>query len=124
MIKVNEIAFVGYPVTDRARSKAFYETLLNLKSPLDYDLDGGHFWIEYDIAGGTLALSNLWKPSDKTGPTIALEVEDFSEAVQTLKAGHVVFDGDAFETPICHIAVVLDPDGNLVTIHKRKPGHG
>jgi hypothetical protein len=25
------------------------------------------------------------------------------------------------ETPVCHLATVADPDGNLIIIHKRKP---
>jgi catechol 2,3-dioxygenase-like lactoylglutathione lyase family enzyme len=31
MIKVNEIAFVAYPVTDKQRARDFYEGLLGLK---------------------------------------------------------------------------------------------
>jgi hypothetical protein len=28
---------------------------------------------------------------------------------------------DTMETPVCHFAIVRDPDGNAVMIHKRKP---
>ena len=28
-----------------------------------------------------------------------------------------------FETPVCHMVMVSDPDGNTVIIHKRKPGN-
>lgn len=122
MIKVNEIAFTAYPVTDRQRARDFYESIFNLKPTMDLDLTNG-FWIEYDIAAGTLALSNLWKASSKTGPTIAFEVEDFPETVEILKAKGVPFDGEPFETPVCHIAIITDPDGNFITIHKRKPDH-
>jgi len=30
---------------------------------------------------------------------------------------------DPLETPVCYIAVVTDPDGNSLFIHKRKAGH-
>jgi len=70
MIKVNEIAFTGYPVTDKQKARDFYEGLFNLTPTMNSDFEAG-FWIEYEIAGQTLALSNMWKPSQKTGPTIA-----------------------------------------------------
>jgi predicted enzyme related to lactoylglutathione lyase len=122
MIKVNEIAFTGYPVTDKQRARDFYEGIFNLKPSMDMDMESG-FWLEYDIAGGTLALSNFWKASPKTGPTIAFEVEDFFKTVDELKAKGVPFDGEIIESPVCHIAIITDPDGNFVTVHKRKPGH-
>jgi predicted enzyme related to lactoylglutathione lyase len=120
MIEVSEIAFTAYPVTDKQKAREFYEGIFNLKPTMDLDLENG-FWIEYDIAGGTLALSDMWKPSDKTGPTIAIEVADFAEAVNVLKEKKVFFNSEPFETPVCHIAVITDPDGNFITVHKRKP---
>jgi predicted enzyme related to lactoylglutathione lyase len=47
-------------------------------------------------------------------------VDDFSAAVTSLKAKGVIFHAEPFESSVCHIAVVADPDGNLVTLHKRK----
>jgi catechol 2,3-dioxygenase-like lactoylglutathione lyase family enzyme len=35
MIKVSEIAFVAYPVTDKQRARDFYEGLLGLKPTMD-----------------------------------------------------------------------------------------
>jgi len=121
MIRVNEIAFTGYPVTDRKKAREFYEGIFNLVPTMDLDLEKG-FWLEYAIVGGTLALSNMWKAARQAGPSIAFEVEDFAETVKTLRERKVFFDGEPFETPACHIAVITDPDGNFITIHKRKPG--
>jgi len=28
---------------------------------------------------------------------------------------------EAMETPVCRMAVIADPDGNKITIHKRHP---
>ncbi|MCE0483621.1 MAG: VOC family protein [Methylacidiphilales bacterium] len=123
MIRVNEVAFIGYPVTDKQRARDFYEGLFGLTAASSSDFPNG-FWIEYDIAGATFALSNFWKPSDKVGPCVAFEVDDFPSAVEVLKSKKVTFIDKPFETPVCFIAVVADPDGNLVTVHKRKPGHG
>jgi catechol 2,3-dioxygenase-like lactoylglutathione lyase family enzyme len=123
MIKVNEIAFTGYPVTDKARARAFYEGILNLKPAMESEHEGG-FWIEYDIAGSTLAISNYWKGAEKCGPSLALEVDDYEATLEILKAKGVTFDGDPMDFPSCHFAVITDPDGNLLVIHKRKPAHG
>ena len=30
---------------------------------------------------------------------------------------------EPFETPVCHMGLVPDPAGNMIIIHKRKPGH-
>ena len=48
MIKVNEIAFVCYPVTDKQRARDFYEGLLGLKQSSGTDFPDG-FWIEYEL---------------------------------------------------------------------------
>src|ERR1017187_2873158 len=74
----------------------------------------------------SLGITNMapqWKPSSGGG-SVALEVEDFLAAIQQLKsAGYSILLGP-FETPVCHMAVVSDPDGNSVTIHKRKASEG
>ena len=125
MIRVNEIAFVAYPVKDKQRARDFYEGLLGLKPTKDLDMPEG-FWIEYDLGPNTLALSNFWKPSTdpaQAGPTVGLEVGNYDEAVATLKGKAVPFLMETMETPFCHLSVISDPDGNSLFIHKRKPGH-
>jgi predicted enzyme related to lactoylglutathione lyase len=121
-MKVVEIAFVGYPVTDLQRARNFYEQTLGLAVSRVFGEDATG-WVEYDLGANTLAISNMspdWKPS-AGGGSVALEVEDMSGAVSKLKAdGHPPFFGPT-ETPVCHIAVVSDPDGNSITIHQRKP---
>ncbi len=120
-MKVKEIGFVGIPVSDVGRARKFYEGVLGLKES-DSFMDGK--WIEYGIGKGTLALSNIsadWTPSDQ-GTSAALEVEDFDEAIKKLKDAKVKFAAEPFETPGCYMAVVQDPDGNKLMIHKLKPG--
>jgi predicted enzyme related to lactoylglutathione lyase len=123
MIKVNEMAFVAYPVTDKQRARDFYEGLLGLHQESGSDFPDG-FWIEYAIGSGTLAISNYWKPSAEPsmGPTVGLEVEDYDATIARLKEKGVPFAMETMETPVCFMAVVTDPDGNSLFIHKRKPG--
>lgn len=121
---INEIAFSTYPVTDMARARSFYEGVLGLKATMDHDMgDSGH-WVEYDIGPGTLGLGRYpgWQPT-ADGCTVGLEVDDFDAAVAKLKAADVPIKMGPFETPVCHMVIVLDPEGNSVTIHKRKAGH-
>ena len=119
-MKINRIGFVGIPVTDMARARAFYEDVLGMK--LSEQMMGGN-WIEYSLGEDTLAIASIgdqWTPSDQgTGP--ALEVENFEEAIERLKDRNVPFAAEPFETPCCHMAVVQDPDGNKLIIHKLKP---
>ena len=121
-MKVHGIAFVHYPVTDKQRARNFYEGVLGLAYESGHDFPDG-FWLEYAVGDSTIALSNFWKPATEArGPMVALEVADFGEAVVKLKAARATFTLQPHETPVCHQAVVLDPDGNSVMIHQRKPG--
>lgn len=125
-IRVLEFAFTGYPVTDLARARAFYEETLGLKTSKIWQ-DGDHAWIEYDLGGHTLAINNgspRWKPSSE-GPAIALELEDFDVAVAELKRRGVRFMLEPFQSPVCRLAVIQDPDGNALALHKRNAhAHG
>lgn len=122
MIKVKEIAYTGYPVTDIARARAFYQDLLGLKPGAQFEHEGKH-WIEYDVGPGTIAISNMgtekWKPTPD-GPTAALEVEDFDAAVNALREAGVTFALEPMDSGFCRMTIVNDPDGNSVIIHKRK----
>lgn len=123
MIHVKEIAFTGYPVTDIARARAFYEGVLNLKSSAVWE-DGAKAWIEYDIGPSTLAITNFspeWKPSS-SGPAAALEVEDFDAAVKAIRDAGVRIVVEPASSPACRLCVILDPDGNSLTIHRRNAG--
>ena len=122
-IRVTEIAFTGYPVTDVPRARAFYEGLLGLKPTSVFEHEGTH-WIEYDIGPATLAISSMspgqWLPS-RDGPCAALEVEDFDATINALRDAQVKFAVEPMASGFCRIAIVLDPDGNALAIHKRKP---
>jgi predicted enzyme related to lactoylglutathione lyase len=118
-MKVTNLAFVGIPVTDMKRAREFYEGVLGLRVS---EIMGGGEWLEYDLGNNTLAIAsvgNRWLPSSD-GSSAALEVEDFEAAVKDLKDRHVTFANEPFETPCCRIAIIQDPDGNKIAIHKLK----
>src|SRR4029077_12216519 len=119
-MKINNIAFVGIPVTDVKRARVFYEGVLGLKLSGEF---GEGVWIEYEIGDGTLAIGSVgdqWTPS-AYGNSVALEVDDFEGAIKNLKAANVPFDTENVESPVCRMAVIADPDGNKIIIHKLKP---
>jgi predicted enzyme related to lactoylglutathione lyase len=123
MAAVLELAFTAYPTTDMPRARAFYEKHFSLKA--SHVLETPDFaFTEYEIGPGCFCLAKMegWKPSSD-GANVAFEMENFEAAIAELKAAGVTFAMEPFETRVCHMALVLDPDGNKVTVHKRKPGH-
>jgi predicted enzyme related to lactoylglutathione lyase len=117
---IKNIAFVAIPVTDIPRARKFYEEVLGLR--VSDEMMGGK-WVEYGVGDDTLAIANVgeqWTPSNQ-GTGAALEVEDFDDTIKHLKDQQVRFAAEPFETPCCHMAVVQDPDGNKLIIHKLKP---
>ncbi|MFM2199436.1 MAG: hypothetical protein RLZZ505_2868 [Verrucomicrobiota bacterium] len=123
-MKFSEIAFTAYPANDLAESRAFYEGILGLLPSMVETLENDGGWVEYEIGAHVLAIGKApgMNPSSD-GPSCGLECEDFDETIAALKAAGVAFVMEPFETPVCHMGMVLDPAGNTVIIHKRKEGH-
>ena len=123
-MKVKEIAFVCYAIENVPKAREFYEKFLSLVPTQNWESEEYTF-IEYSFGpegSHTLALGKgvpNFKPG-KSGATVALEVEDFDGAVATLKSNSVPFILEPQDTPVCHMALVADPDGNQIMIHKRK----
>jgi predicted enzyme related to lactoylglutathione lyase len=115
---ISEVAFVGVPVTDIKRSRSFYEDILGLKTTM---ISSGGSWVEYDIGAGTFAIGAYpqWKPS-ADGTMVAFEVDDLDAEIARLKSRGVKFANEVFDTPVCRCAIISDPDGNNIMIHKRK----
>src|SRR5260370_21218033 len=87
-MKIKSIAFVGIPVTDMAKARAFYENVLGLKP--DPEMTGER-WTEYPVGAGVIAIASVrrdWRPSDE-GTAAALEVERFGCAIARAQAQKV-----------------------------------
>ncbi len=118
---ITEISFTGTPVTDIKRARAFYEGVLGLKPTME---SAGGMWVEYEVGGGTLGIGcygDVWKPSSE-GTCIAFEADDLDAEVARLKSRGVTFAMEPMDTPVCRFAIICDPDGNKIMIHKRKAG--
>ena len=115
---IQEIAFVAYPVSDMKRARRFYEETLGLKLESNFQDQ----WVEYDIHGGTFAITSMdlnHKPAAKGG-LVAFEVDDLEAELQRLRAAGVPLTLEVQTTPVCRFAAVADPDGNTLVIHRRK----
>ena len=121
--------FVVYQVSDMSKSVPFYQDVLGLSylgghgwSPGDTKPEEA--WIEFDVPPTTLA---LYQSADGTpfspGGTLAVAVSNVEEALSELKGKGVKYLWDEpIDTPVCHFAIVFDPDDNQIGLHWRKDG--
>ena len=115
---IKEFAFVGVPVTDLPRARAFYEGVLGLKP--SGNVDGSN--IEYDVGTGTLMIADYgerWRPASG-GTMAAFEVEDVDALTAQVKQSGASIAAEPMDSPVCRFSMVLDPDGNALMLHKRK----
>ncbi len=118
---ITGIAFFAYGVKDIRKAREFYEGFLGLKPNGEYDKDPDSHYVEYDVAGTTLAIgsSDQWPPSE-TGASAALEVDDFDAFQEKIAAAGVPVKMGPYDFPTCRMVVITDPDKNKITIHQRK----
>lgn len=116
---IRRIAFTLYPVTDMVRARRFYEETLGLRLTRR---EAREFeWVEYDLDGGTFALTSLTEggaPSADAGGSIAFEVQNVDETVEQLRGKGVRVKLEPLSTPVCRLAVILDSEGNALTLHQ------
>ena len=113
---VSKMAFVMYPVTDMARATAFYRDTLGLH-PDGLALD---YWAEFNVDGATFGIGNFEQVGTPgTAQSLALEVTDMEATRKELKEKGFETN-EVFETPICFISGLKDPDGNAITLHQAK----
>lgn len=116
---IKKVAFTRYPVKDMERARQFYEQTLGIEVS---KISAQGSWVEYDLpAGGCFAITTLAAdvlPSATAGGSIAFEVDNLDELIEQLKLQGVQFKLDIFESPVCRMAVILDSEGNAVTLHQ------
>jgi predicted enzyme related to lactoylglutathione lyase len=119
-IKVKDLAFVCHTVSDIARARHFYEKVLGLKTGLNLEFAPGMWWIEYDVGGVALAISNSQPPGPGGGTSIALEVESLEKALDALKSASVPVQFDIMDFPRCRLFGITSPDGHSIMFHQCK----
>ncbi|MFW6436823.1 MAG: VOC family protein [Halococcoides sp.] len=112
------VDFVHYLVSDLDESVAFYRDVLGLT--LDTKLDDVG-WAELALDPTTIALEES-PEVDPGGAAVAIAVDDVEAAVEELREHDVTISQEPFETPVCDMAHVTDPDGNPIVLHRRHDG--
>jgi catechol 2,3-dioxygenase-like lactoylglutathione lyase family enzyme len=115
---VERTDFISVPVRDMEKSTAWYRDTLALPQVSE----GG--WPEFQL-GENVSLylidpTNIGQ--EFTGPHssyIALRVPNVEEARRELEGRGIEFDGDIFDTGVCHMAFFRDLDGNSLMLHRR-----
>lgn len=116
-MRVRAVDFVAYHVRDVKQSVTFYKDILGIHDGL---LITAKTWTEFDTRPVTLAIVE-WAEHPGVG-AVALAVDDVCEAIEELRSKGVPVVMEPLETDDCWLAIIADPDGNFVYIHRRKDG--
>jgi predicted enzyme related to lactoylglutathione lyase len=120
VIGAQRVDFVAIPVRDLARADEFYGKTLGLaRNP-----NSSERWVEYETGNVTLALVSpeVMGPDFEPQPhkmPIALRVANVEDARRKLEAAGVEFQGETIDSGVCHMAHFVDPDGNVLQLHRR-----
>ena len=113
---ISKVDVVGIPSSDIERSRQFYVETLGLRPDENARYE---FWV-----GDTCFA--IWTPAwfgveyqPQANSIVLLQVDDVAAARSELEAKGVVFDGETYDSGVCHMANFTDPDGNPLTLHKR-----
>lgn len=116
---VTGVDFVGLSTQDLETAVAFYGTTLGLEQSV-YMPERN--FAEFETGNLTIGVAD----GEKMGighhvsrTAIALHVDDVAAARSTLEERGVRFNGDIFDTGVCHMAFFADPDGNALMLHHR-----
>jgi predicted enzyme related to lactoylglutathione lyase len=115
---VRGVDFVVVNVADIGAAVRFYREVVGVTAPLSEDSDS---WVELDLAPVTLAFRHdVAEPG--VNAAIAFGVDDVDATVEALRAAGRPVIIEPRESGGCRTALVTDPDGNLLLIHRRHDG--
>jgi predicted enzyme related to lactoylglutathione lyase len=117
---IKDIAFTAYPSANVAATRAWYEKKLGLHFSGAYAEDGIEKYNEAAVGNACFGLiTSEWVQREPgTGVGVAFEVDDIDATVKSLRSSGVTVE-DVYETPVCKLASLEDPEGNKVTLHQR-----
>ncbi len=117
---IKEIAFVLHPVADIDRARQFYGQLLGLKTGVEIEFAPGAWWIEYEVGGVALAISNGAPASAGAGTSLAFEVDDLDAMLAVIKGANIALTQEPVDFPVCRMFGINSPDGHPIMFHRRK----
>ena len=116
---ITGVDFVAVPAKDLAASVAFYGDTLGLHRSVHMPERG---FAEFETGNLTLSVlvpEQMGMGHYVTPNAIALHVDDIESARSRLEAAGVQFQGETFDTGVCHMAFFADPNGNALMLHHR-----
>jgi predicted enzyme related to lactoylglutathione lyase len=116
---VTGVDFVPLPTRDLETAVRFYGDVLGLRRSV-YMPERN--FAEFETGNLTLSVLNAEKMGLGHHPQqtqIALHVDDVATARAELETRGVQFEGDTFDSGVCHMAFFRDPDGNGLMLHHR-----
>jgi catechol 2,3-dioxygenase-like lactoylglutathione lyase family enzyme len=116
---ITGVDFVTVPTADLAASVAFYGDVLGLHRSVHMPERG---FAEFETGNLTLSIivpEKMGMEPYVTPNPIALHVEDMEAARGDLETAGVTFEGETFDTGVCHMAFFRDPHGNPLMLHHR-----
>ena len=108
-MQIKGVDFVAVPSTDWKRSRAFYVDTLGLRPDENAQAE---FWVGDTCFGIYEPASFGLEFAPQKNAHVALHVDDVATARAELEAKGIEFNGDTFDTGVCHMAFFNDPDGN------------
>jgi predicted enzyme related to lactoylglutathione lyase len=116
---IKEIAFTAYPAKDVAALRKWYASTLGLSFGEPYVEDGVEGYVESKVGDGYFSImTHAWvqrEPGSASG--IVFEVDDIDKTIAELRAKGETVE-DVYETPVCKISSLADPEGNKVSLHQ------
>jgi predicted enzyme related to lactoylglutathione lyase len=107
---------VGVPSQNTERTRQFYVEVLGLRPD---ERSWNEFWV------GETCFA-IWEPErfgaefrPQPNSIALLHVDDVAAAREELESRGVRFEGETFDTGVCHMALFTDPAGNHLTLHRR-----
>ena len=116
---IKDIAFTVYPAKDVKALADFYTNELGLNLTNKFEEDGKLQYAEYTVGSGYFGVMTAqWmdrEPGSASG--IAFEVDNLENWLKTL-SGKGIKTEDPYDTPVCRVSSIFDPEGNKVTFHQ------
>ena len=116
---ISGVDFVALPTRDLPTAVQFYGETLGL--PCSVHMPERNF-AEFETGNLTINIMHAERMGlehHTFNSPLALHVDEVAEARDELEARGVNFEGDTFDTGVCHMAFFRDPDGNALMLHHR-----
>ena len=117
---IKDIAFVAYPSANVTSTRNWYEKHLGFTFTGPYEEDGVEMYNEANIGPACFSLVHEKWAERPAGGGIgcAFEVDDIEKMIRDLRASGISVS-DPYQTPVCKLTTVKDPEGNTFTLHER-----